>query len=92
MRIPLFLAALCFTTSWALHAEEAGVVDWHQRLIGVPLSEFASLAPRFHSWSLGGSEGDESLIVTATEANALAALHPQNGSVGEFPALYVCNM
>ncbi|KAH9942115.1 hypothetical protein B0H21DRAFT_526939 [Amylocystis lapponica] len=78
MRIPvLLLVSWWFGRTWALHASEAGVVDWHKHLIGVPLTSALSTAPTFHSPTPRG----ESVILAATANNVLAALSPANGSV-----------
>ncbi|KAF8636102.1 hypothetical protein AX17_003807 [Amanita inopinata Kibby_2008] len=78
MQLPLlqfFLVLFAARTTWALHESDVGVIDWHKRLIGVPLSEAVETAPIFHH------VGDESVVVMATSSNVLAALHPVNGSV-----------
>jgi ER membrane protein complex subunit 1 len=70
--------ALCgaFMPTAALTKEEAGVVDWHRALIGVPLTHWAHTAPSFHHVDSG------SVILAATGSNVLAALNPLNGSLG----------
>jgi hypothetical protein len=68
------LLSLCAAT-WALHESDVGVVDWHKRLVGVPLSGLATTAPSFHR------SGNKTLILTATANNVLAALEPEDGSV-----------
>lgn len=68
------LLSLCITT-WALHESDVGVVDWHKRLVGVPLSAIPTMAPSFHR------SGNKSVILTATGNNVLAALEPADGSV-----------
>ncbi|KAF8884531.1 hypothetical protein BD779DRAFT_1443085 [Infundibulicybe gibba] len=73
------LALICVLPTWALHESDVGVVDWHKHLVGVPLAGSISSAPIFHRF---GSEGHtQSLLLTATLNNVLAALHPVNGSV-----------
>lgn len=77
----LLLAALSIIPAWALHQSEAGVVDWHKKLIGIPLSASLSTAPVFHR--VGGvNESTRSIVLTATQSNVLAALDPIDGSVG----------
>lgn len=77
----ILVTALCVVSVWALHESEAGVVDWHKKLIGIPLAASLSTAPVFHR--VGGlNESTRSIVLTATESNVLAALDPVNGSVG----------
>lgn len=77
--LPLFL--LCLPTTQALHESDVGVVDWHKQLIGVPLAGALATAPIFHR------VGKNSIILTATGNNVLAALDPVNGSVGAWRVL-----
>ncbi|KAF8678535.1 hypothetical protein AX14_004695 [Amanita brunnescens Koide BX004] len=77
MRLCLFHVLALFSAQavCALHESDVGLIDWYKRLIGVPLAGAVDTAPRFlHS-------GNESLVLTATANNVLAALHPRNGSV-----------
>jgi hypothetical protein len=76
------LAALSIATSWALQESEAGVVDWHKKLVGVPLSGSPSTAPVFHRFA------ERSFVLTATENNVLAALDTKDGSVGARSTLW----
>ncbi|CAA7264034.1 unnamed protein product [Cyclocybe aegerita] len=69
------LVSLCISGTWALHEADVGVVDWHKKLIGVPLSGSIATSPSFHR------EGDKAIILTATANNVLAALEPEDGSV-----------
>lgn len=77
--------ALSLTSSTlALHASEAGVIDWHKQFIGVPSP--GSVAPVFHHFNTteaSASEISRSLILTGTASNVLAALDPVTGEVGE---------
>ncbi len=78
-------ALLCFSFHFlsgaALHASEAGVVDWHKPLIGDAITGNPTLSPVFHR--LGeADESTKSYILTATTSNVLAALHPENGTIG----------
>ncbi|KZT08987.1 DUF1620-domain-containing protein [Laetiporus sulphureus 93-53] len=66
--------------SWALHASEAGVVDWHKPLIGIPLTSAPSAAPSFFRLEKS-DRTTHSLIITATASNVLAALDPLDGSI-----------
>ncbi|EPQ55571.1 DUF1620-domain-containing protein [Gloeophyllum trabeum ATCC 11539] len=64
----------------ALHASEAGVVDWQKSLVGVPLTYTTSLSPAFHRVH-DTVNTTRSVILTATGNNVLAALDPVDGSV-----------
>lgn len=87
MRIPLLrlgLAALfLLSTTHALHESEAGIVDWHKSLIGVPLTGSLATAPSFHR--VTKEDGwTTSLIISATSSNVLGALDAGDGAVGEY--------
>ena len=80
LALPLALTWVVFSTN-ALHAADAGVVDWHKPLIGLPLIHSTSTSPIFHR--TGNKDGPtQSLVLTATERNVLGALHPDNGTLG----------
>ncbi|KII83787.1 hypothetical protein PLICRDRAFT_147866 [Plicaturopsis crispa FD-325 SS-3] len=79
MRVQALLAALCFSSSWALHQSEVGVVDWHKSLVGIPNIGSLATAPTFHR--VGNENFTQSVVLTATTSNVLAALDPGNGSV-----------
>ncbi|KZT21772.1 DUF1620-domain-containing protein [Neolentinus lepideus HHB14362 ss-1] len=64
----------------ALHEFEAGVVDWHKTLVGVPLAHSPSIASVFHRVH-DTANTTRSVILTATRSNVLAALNPGDGSV-----------
>lgn len=87
----LLLVVLAFLPAvFALHETEAGVVDWHKPLIGVPLTFSHSLSPTLHRFGAGRSKkSTQSVILTATEANVLAAVNPVNGSLGNL-SLHIC--
>ena len=80
------LLATCFIclhilSVHAIHSSEAGVVDWYKQLIGDPLTGSAALSPVFHR--VGEvNEPTRSYILTATTSNVLAALFPENGTIG----------
>ena len=65
----------------AIHSSEAGVVDWYKPLIGDALTGNPSLSPVFHRVG-EANEPTKSYVLTATTANVLAALHPENGTIG----------
>lgn len=69
------LVSLCIGT-WAIHESDVGVVDWHKHLVGVPLYGSTSTAPSFHII------GNRSLILSGTSSNVIAALDPEDGSIG----------
>ena len=77
--LSLLLSAVC---AYALHASEAGVVDWHKPLAGIPLLQSPATAPTFHRREYENG-ATRSIILTATQSNVLAALNPANGSLGE---------
>ena len=77
----LWLASLCVLPALAIHASEAGVVDWYKPLIGDALTGNPNISPVFHR--IAAQDGQtRSLILTATASNVLAALHPENGTIG----------
>jgi len=67
------------TCSFALHESDVGVVDWHKRLIGVPLTGSSATSPVFHRIP---GRNTQSVVITATESNVLGAVSPVNGSLG----------
>jgi len=79
------MRSLFWTLSLVLHTSivqatqvtDVGLVDWYKQLVGVPLVESSSTAPTFQR-----VQGKE-IILTATASNVLAALNPEDGSVGE---------
>ncbi|KAJ3930511.1 MAG: DUF1620-domain-containing protein [Lentinula lateritia] len=73
------LLSFWLTPSFALHESDAGVVDWHKRLVGVPNTETIHTSPTFHSVST--RKRNSNIVLTATKSNVLAALNPLNGSV-----------
>lgn len=79
--VGVWLIALFGLPALAIHSSEAGVVDWHKPLIGDALTGNAALSPIFHR--LGeANEATKSYVLTATTNNVLAALHPENGTIG----------
>lgn len=72
----LLLLASCLAPANALTEAEAGVVDWQTTLIGAPLLDSLATGPSFHRTK------EESVIVTATASNVLAAVFAGNGTVG----------
>ncbi|TDL26922.1 DUF1620-domain-containing protein [Rickenella mellea] len=77
------LALLCLLqTTFALHESDAGVVDWHKPLIGVPLTGSLATAPVFHRVGSHDPNGTtQSVILTATASNVLGALEPASGNL-----------
>ncbi|KAL0064178.1 hypothetical protein AAF712_008900 [Marasmius tenuissimus] len=74
----LLLLPLLFLCCSALHESDVGVVDWHKSHIGVPSVSSTITAPKFHRV---GGKNTQSVIISATESNTLAALNPVNGTV-----------
>ncbi len=81
----LLLGAAC---AYALHASEAGVLDWHKPQLGVPLIQSHATAPTFHrrEYDTGATR---STILTVTQSNVLASVNPANGSIGKQDSPYV---
>jgi len=66
----------------ALHADEAGVIDWHHKLIGTPLEGSTFLhKPVVTSGSLA---------FTLTDRNVLAALNLRDGAISIHPLEIFC--
>lgn len=61
--------------------------DWHKALAGIPLTQYRALAPRFHRRLEGRSS--HSHVYVATEKNVLAAIHPNNGTLGMLSSVEV---
>jgi len=59
-------------TARAIHESEVGIVDWHTKLVGVPLYTSPLTKPVFH----------DDIVLTATSNNVLAALRASDGSIG----------
>ena len=74
------LACILPSLSLAIKSSEVGVVDWHTPNIGTTLTGNPALLPTFHRIEEDGST--KSLVITATASNVLAALHPENGTLG----------
>lgn len=79
--LSVLITICCLTQSWALHSSEAGIVDWHKPLVGVPLYSTLSTAPAFHRISEADGR-THSVVLTATASNVLAALDPVDGTIG----------
>ena len=83
----LLLPLLCAIPSInGLHETDVGNVDWYKQLIGVPLVGSSSVAPTFHH--VNGTN----LVLAATASNVLAALHPDNGTVGVSKSITSVNL
>ncbi|KAG8683374.1 hypothetical protein FRC11_013646, partial [Ceratobasidium sp. 423] len=73
----LWLWALRYVS--ALEESEAGVIDWHKELVGVPLTDSPKSLPAFIR-SDPTSPSKKTGMVVATKSNVLAVLNP--GSTG----------
>ncbi|EUC59888.1 endoplasmic reticulum protein, putative, partial [Rhizoctonia solani AG-3 Rhs1AP] len=73
----LWLWALRYAS--ALEESEAGVIDWHKELVGVPLTDSAKSLPAFIR-SDPTSPTKKTGMAVATKSNVLAVLNP--GSTG----------
>ncbi|KAF7979908.1 hypothetical protein HWV62_40304 [Athelia sp. TMB] len=84
MRVPLLRVCLVaislLSSTHALHESEAGIVDWHKSLIGVPLTGSLATAPCFHR-ATKEDGWTTSLIISATGSNVLGALNAEDGGV-----------
>ncbi|KAL1740498.1 hypothetical protein HDZ31DRAFT_47393 [Schizophyllum fasciatum] len=81
MRIRLLtplIVLLSSTLSWALHETDAGVIDWHKSLVGVPLVDSPATAPLMHRVK---GKTSKSVILSVTDKNVLAALDPVAGGI-----------
>ncbi|KAK0476054.1 hypothetical protein IW261DRAFT_1491717 [Armillaria novae-zelandiae] len=76
--ISLLVVASWLGTTFGIQESDAGIIDWHKRLVGVPLVDSTSTTPVFHRV---GGKNTKSVILAATEQNVLAALNPVDGSV-----------
>ncbi|GJE85471.1 PQQ and DUF1620 domain-containing protein [Phanerochaete sordida] len=78
--LALWLASIAALPAFAIHASEAGVVDWYKPLIGDALTGNPNLSPVFHRTTQDNGN-TKSLVLTATSSNVLSGLHPDNGSI-----------
>lgn len=78
----LFVSILAYLPVNAIEATLAGVVDWHQPHIGIPLLHDAGAAPSFISATPSTPSTNDS-IVTLTQSNVIASLHSYDGSIGQ---------
>jgi ER membrane protein complex subunit 1 len=80
----LLCAAILFHADQtaALHESDVGVVDWHKLLIGLPNFHAPWTLPLFHRVRNLTDDTTSSFVITATKANVLAALEPENGKIG----------
>lgn len=78
MRVVLVWLSIFFSTCLALYESDAGKIDWHDSLIGIPRTESAAVAPKFQTSS------GISLIVTVSENNVLGVIYPLSGVIGKF--------
>ncbi|KAK0200946.1 DUF1620-domain-containing protein [Desarmillaria ectypa] len=76
--LSLVVVASWLGTTFGIQESDAGIIDWHKRLVGIPLVDSTSTAPVFHRV---GGKNTKSVILAATEHNVLAALNPVDGSV-----------
>src|ERR1700760_409653 len=81
--LTLLISCILIPSSLGLHESDVGKVDWHKKLIGIPLWKSKPTAPVFHRVRTGGpdSKRTTSFIITATESNVLAAVDPVNSSI-----------
>ncbi|KAJ7173455.1 DUF1620-domain-containing protein [Mycena filopes] len=70
----LLVALLCTPFALAIHESDVGVIDWHKKLIGVPL------APPVVHYTVTNTTA-QSVLLVPTSSNVLAALNITDGSV-----------
>jgi hypothetical protein len=71
--VSVLLSWLC-TVVTAQYADEAGVIDWHHKLIGTPLEGSTFLHKPV--------AGSGALAFTLTDRSVLAALNLRDGAIG----------
>ena len=76
--LQLLLLLVLSVISWALPKSDVGIVDWHKKLIGVPLSGPIRTAPTLQA------TGNTTAVIAATDNNGVAVPNAENGSVLEF--------
>lgn len=80
--LTLSFLSLLISVVGALHADEAGVIDWHHKLIGTPLEGSTFLhKPVVTSGALA---------FTLTDRNVLAALNLRDGAISIVPLDVFC--
>lgn len=84
MRVSVWLL-LTIIPCFALHESDAGKVDWHKPLIGIPRTESLAVAPKFQ---LVAGKNKRSVVITVSKSNVLAAINAPDGEIGERD--YVC--
>jgi len=80
-----FLVSLPFLVS-AVPEGLAGVIDWHQPKIGIPLLHSSATAPTFVSLPSAGGV-DSISVVTITQSNVIASLNSSSGNISEVGAV-----
>jgi hypothetical protein len=81
------VALALFPTAAALQEDLAGKVDWHTRLVGVPLLNVngrPALSPRTVCAKLCAPGAARNLLVSVSEKNVLAAVNAVDGEIGMF--------
>jgi ER membrane protein complex subunit 1 len=63
----------------ALHGSDAGKIDWHKELIGLPRIDAVAVAPRFEQ---AAGRKPSSFIVTVSRSNVIAAVNAVDGMIG----------
>ncbi|KAG8838290.1 hypothetical protein FRC18_005206 [Serendipita sp. 400] len=66
----------------AIYSSQAGQIDWHKQYVGIPSIHSSALAPRLHRiGSVQHGTPAQSILLTATKKNVLAALNPSEGNI-----------
>jgi ER membrane protein complex subunit 1 len=75
----LFGLLLVTLPCFALHQSDAGKIDWHKELVGLPRIETVAVVPRFEQ---PAGKKPSSFIITVSKSNVLAAINAVDGNVG----------
>ena len=83
----LWLNTICILTfvqpTRALHESDAGVIDWHKPLIGLPNSLASGTLPTFHRVRNDKTKTTNSVILVGTKSNVVSGLDTITGELSE---------
>ncbi|KAG9119129.1 hypothetical protein FRC07_006008 [Ceratobasidium sp. 392] len=84
VRIGLLLWLPTLLHVYGLEESEAGVIDWHQELVGVPVTNSPKTLPAFIR-SDPSSPAKKTGIAVVTKSNVLSVINPgDTGNIGEY--------
>lgn len=75
------LCATLIDYALGLHESDAGVIDWHKPLIGLPNPQAPLTLPSFHRVLNEQDKTTSSVVITGTRSNVLAGVDPVNGTL-----------